>query len=69
LELRNGNRILGKRSLKNEVGFVFDHATKPEPFCRRCLGMAEMLKGAPMEGPSGNKFIREEEIMLDPPRD
>jgi len=53
-------------SLKNEVGFVFDHAAKADDLCR-CLGVAKALKGSPAEGPSGRKFTREEVIMLDPP--
>ena len=52
--------------MKNEVGFVFDHAAKADDLCR-CLGVAKALKGSPAEGPSGRKFTREEVIMLDPP--
>jgi len=46
-----------KRTLKNEVGFVFDHTAKAEDLCRCCLGVAKALKGSPAEEPMGKNSL------------
>ena len=43
-----GTEKLGKRTLKNEVGFVFDHAAKTEDLCR-CLDIAETFESSPVD--------------------